>query len=115
MRLSLVYFLASLAPHAVHPLHHLRRTEAGAGDDDKEDRCTEDADATVLKSMNNWRPCKWLYNRPAERRVKECIAANAQEICPVTCGLCPLQTIDGRDCSSDNKCGMCQSDCDSGL
>ena len=113
MRLSLVYFLASLAPHAVHPLY-LRQTEA-AGDDDNEDLCTEDEDATFLNSMNNLRPCKWLYRRTAERRVQECIAANAQQICPVTCGLCPLRTVDGRDCSSDNRCGMCQADCDSGV
>lgn len=112
MRLSLVYFLASLAPHAVRPLH-LRRTEATASDN--EDLCNEDEDATFINSMNNPRPCKWLYRRPAERRVEECKAADAQRICPVTCGLCQLQTIEGRDCSRDNRCSMCQSDCDSGL
>ena len=56
--------------------------------------------------------------RSADRRAKEC-SNGAQATCPITCGICtrpltPLSTVEGRDCSRDNRCGLCQSDCDSG-
>ena len=151
MRLSLAFFLATLVPDAVRPLH-LRRSGDGTGggrdggenaskpeadagslfnNDSAADpnrrrlqpsttaaSCTESSESKFLNTMNNPRTCKWLAARSADRRAKEC-SNGAQATCPITCGICtrpltPLSTVEGRDCSRDNRCGLCQSDCDSG-
>ena len=158
MRLSLAFFLATLVPDTVRPLH-LRRPADGTGGGDggendnkpeteievdellydvrvdpnrrlqpstaEEDQdlnlfpCTESSEAKFLNTMSNPRTCKWLASRSADRRAKECNNGTAQATCPITCGMCtrpltPLSTVEGRDCSRDNRCGLCQADCDSG-
>ena len=152
MRLSLAFFLATLVPDAVRPLHLRARSGDGTGggrdggenaskpeaeadsllyNDGAADpnrrrlqpsttaaSCTESSESKFLNTMSNPRTCKWLSTRSADRRAKEC-SNGAQATCPITCGICtrpltPLSTVEGRDCSRDNRCGLCQSDCDSG-
>ena len=151
MRLSLAFFLATLVPDPVRPLH-LRRsgdgTGGGRGGGEKDGKpeaeadalfsndsaadpnrrrlqpsataasCTESSEAKFLNTMSNPRTCKWLATRSADRRAKEC-SNGARATCPITCGMCtrpliPLSTVEGRDCSRDRRCGLCQADCDSG-
>ena len=156
MRLSLAFFLATLVPDAVRPLHLRARSGDGTGGGGENDSkpeagaeadslssndsaadpnrrrlqpsataatassCAESSESKFLNTMNNPRTCKWLAARSADRRAKECSSNGAaQATCPITCGRCtrpltPLSTVEGRDCSRDRRCGLCQADCDSG-